>query len=112
MGRGRVPPRSSPTGDTAAEVDATFRTQRRIVFGYFAVFLLVTLAVPALTFVLDWWSEGRLVGGMSPAFVMTAAGLYVFFFLLALAASSLATTVEDRMLGEQPQDETDLRGGQ
>ena len=107
-GRGRpVDPPPSPTGDTAAEVDATFRTQRRIVFGYFAVFLFVTLAVPALTLVLDWWSEGRLIGGMSPAFVMTAAGLYVFFFLLALAASSLATAVEDRMLGEQAPDAQD-----
>jgi hypothetical protein len=44
---------------------------------------------------------------MSPAFVMTAAGLYVFFFLLALAASSLATAVEDRMLGEQAPDAQD-----
>jgi FtsH-binding integral membrane protein len=93
--------------DTAPEVDATFRTQRRIVVAYFAVFLLVTLAVPALTLVLDWWSEGRLIGGMSPAFVMTAAGLYVFFFLLALAASSLSTTVEDRMLGEPPEPDED-----
>jgi FtsH-binding integral membrane protein len=95
---------TEPVGDTEAEVDATFRTQRRIVLAYFAVFLVVTLAVPALPLVLDWWSQGRLIGGMSPAFVMTAAGLYVFFFLLALAASSLITTVEDRMLGE-PEDQ-------
>jgi FtsH-binding integral membrane protein len=91
--------RLGPIADTADEVDATFRTQRRVVLAYFAVFLLVTLAVPALTLVLDWWHEGRLVGGMSPAFVMTAAGLYVFFFLLAIAAASLQSTVEDRMLG-------------
>jgi hypothetical protein len=37
-GHGRI-------ADTAAEVDATFRTQRRVVLAYFAVFLLVTLAV-------------------------------------------------------------------
>jgi hypothetical protein len=98
---------AAPLADTPAEVDATFRTQRRIVFGYFAIFLLVTLAVPALTLVLDWWSEGRLVGGMSPAFVMTAAGLYLFFFLLALAASSLSATVEDRMLGQPPPSDED-----
>lgn len=96
-GHGRI-------ADTAAEVDATFRTQRRVVLAYFAVFLLVTLAVPALTLVLDWWYDGRLVGGMSPAFVMTAVGLYVFFFLLAVAAASLQSTVEDRMLGAPPPD--------
>jgi len=88
-------------GDTAAEVDAAFRTQRRVALAHFAVFLLVLLAVPALTLVLGWWSEGRLVGGMSPAFVMTAVGLYVFFFVLAAAAASLAATVERRMLGDQ-----------
>jgi uncharacterized membrane protein len=93
--------------DTPAEVDATFRTQRRIAVGYFVVFLLVTLAVPALTLVLEWWSQGRLAGGMSPYFVMAAAGLYVFFFVLALAAATLSSAVEDRMLGgpDWPADE-------
>lgn len=85
--------------DTAAEVDATFRTQRRIAIGYFLVFLIVTVGVPSLTLVLDWWSSGRVIGGMSPNFAMAAVGLYVFFFALALAAASLATAVEDRMLG-------------
>ncbi len=85
--------------DTPAEVDAIFRTQRRIAVGYFCVFLVVTLGVPALTLVLDWWSSGRIVGGMSPNFAMAAIGLYVFFLCLAVAAGSLATAVEDRMLG-------------
>lgn len=90
---------SADEHDTPSEVDATFRTQRRIAAGYFLVFLLVTLGVPALTLALDWWSAARVVGGMSPNFVMAALGLYVFFLLLAVAASSLATAVEDRMLG-------------
>jgi hypothetical protein len=84
--------------DTTAEVDATFRTQRRVAVGYFVVFLAVTLAVPTLTLVLGWWSTGR-IAGMSPNFVMAAGGLYVVFFLVAQAASSLADAVEDRMLG-------------
>jgi hypothetical protein len=85
--------------DSPAEVDATFRTQRRIAFGYFTIFLVVTLSVPALTLVLDWWSQGRVIGGLSPSFLMAAGGLYLFFFLLAAAAAALATSVEDRMLG-------------
>lgn len=88
--------------DAPAEVDATFRTQRRIALRYFAVFLLGTLAGPALTAVLDWWSRGRIVGGMSPAFVMAAGGLYLFFLAVALGAATLATAVEDRMLGGPP----------
>lgn len=86
--------------DTPAEVDALFRTQRRIAVGYFAVFLVVTIGVPALTLVVDWWSEGRLIGGMSPAFVMAAVGLYAFFGFLAVAVGALANAVEDRMLGD------------
>lgn len=85
--------------DTPAEVDATFRTQRRIAVGHFLVFVAVTVAVPTLTLALDWWSSGRLLGGFSPSFLLAAVGLYVFFFLLALAAATLATAVEDRMLG-------------
>jgi len=105
--RGSAPPTGASAGgpaepaddfDTTAEVDATFRTQRRVAVGYFAVFLAVTLAVPTLTLVLGWWSTGR-IAGMSPNFVMAAGGLYVVFFLVALAASSLADAVEDRMLG-------------
>lgn len=84
--------------DTTAEVDATFRTLRRVAVGYFGVFLTVILAVPTLTLILGWWSEGR-IAGMSPNFLMAAGGLYVVFFAVALAASSLADAVEDRMLG-------------
>jgi hypothetical protein len=92
-GRGRPPDSPSWDGvppedhDTPAEVDATFRTQRRIAVGYFLVFLVVTLTVPLLTLVLDWWSEGQLLGTLSPNFLTVAAGLYVFFFFLGLAAA-------------------------
>jgi hypothetical protein len=85
--------------DTPAEVDAAFRTQRRIALGYFLVFLVVTLTVPLLALVLDWWSEGELLGSLSPNFVMVALGLYAFFFTIGLAAAGLATAVEERMLG-------------
>jgi uncharacterized membrane protein len=82
-----------------AEVDATMRTVRRVAIGHVAIFLGVVLLVPFLTVALDWWSEGRLIGGMSPNFVMAAFGLYVFFFALSVAAARLSNTVEDRMLG-------------
>ncbi|MQA08910.1 MAG: hypothetical protein GEU98_10270 [Pseudonocardiaceae bacterium] len=80
-------------------MDASCRTLRRVAIGYFTVFLVVVLAVPGLTLALDWWSRGRLIGGMSPNFVMAAVGLYVFFFVIAIAAATLANAVEGRMLG-------------
>lgn len=96
--------------DTPAEVDAVFRTQRRIAFGYGGVFLGLTLAVPVLTQALGWWSEGRLLGGMSPNFVMAAVGLYGVFLTVALAAARLAGAVEDRMLGDPTQHRVDDDG--
>jgi hypothetical protein len=96
---------------TPAEVDATFRTLRRVAVGYFMVFLVTVTGVPALTLTLGWWSQGRLIGGMSPGFVMAAFGLYVFFLLIGLAAATLSTAVEARMLGG-PDDEVTAGDGE
>lgn len=85
--------------DTSAEVEATVRTLRRVSIWHFAVFLGTVLLVPLLTVALDWWSEGRLIGGMSPNFAMAAAGLYVSFFVISVAAARLSNAVESRMLG-------------
>ena len=92
-------PRPPDEDDTAAEVDAAFRTQRRIAVAYMAVFATVLLAVPIGDAVLDWWTEGELIGAMSPSFAMAAGGLYLVFLVIALAGTSLANAVEDRMLG-------------
>lgn len=85
--------------DGAAEVAAAARTQRRIALGYGLVFVLAILAVPVLSLTLPWWSGSRLLGGMSPSFVVVAGGLYAFFLGLGVAAATLAGSVEGRMLG-------------
>lgn len=85
--------------DTPAEVDAVFRTQRRIAFGYGVLFLGGVLLIPALTLVTDWWATGRLAGWWPTSFMVVGAGLYLGFFLLGLSAASLANGVERRMLG-------------
>lgn len=94
--------------DSPAEVVAAAATQRRIALGYAVVFLLVTFSVPLLTLTLPWWSRARMFGGMSPSFVTAAIGLYVFFLVLAVAASTLARSVEDRMLGAAASDDPEL----
>jgi hypothetical protein len=93
------------TSDAPAEVDAAVATQRRTAIGYALVFLVVTGSVPVLTLVLPWWSEARLAGGLSPNFLVAAVGLYVFFLALGTAAATLATAIEDRMLGGTGPDE-------
>lgn len=102
-------PAEEPVGrdefDTPAEVDAVFRTQRRIAFGHALLFLGGIMTIPALTLFTDWWATGRLAGWWTTSFVATGAGLYVFFFLLGMGAASLSNGVERRMLGS-PQDRT------
>ncbi len=85
--------------DDAAEVDAVFRSQRRIAFGYFAVFLLVTLGAGIALIGLRWTSYASIFGGFTPGFAIAGFGLYVFFVGMAAAVSSLANGVEDRMMG-------------
>lgn len=84
--------------DTPAEVDAVFRTQRRIAIGYFAVFLGGILTIPAVTLVIRWW-PGAPLSGWEGGFLIVGAGLYAFFFALGTGAATLANGVERRMLG-------------
>lgn len=91
--------------DTPAEVDAVFRTQRRIAIGYALLFLGGVLMIPALTLLTDWWATSRLAGWWTTGFVAAGAGLYLFFFLIGMGAASLSSGVEDRMLGS-PHDPT------
>ncbi len=89
--------------DTPAEVDAVFRTQRRIAVGYFVVFIGGLLLVPAATLATRWW-PGAQLSGWAEGFVLAGAGLYVFFFVVGIGAATLANGVERRMLGT-PTDE-------
>lgn len=93
--------------DTPAEVDATFRTLRRVALWHSVLFLAAILGVPALSLTLGWWSDARIDGGMSPGFAMAAFGLYAFFLAVGLAAATLSSAVEARMLGGGPDDDGD-----
>lgn len=91
--------------DTPAEVDAVFRTQRRIAVAHLIVLVGGMLVIPVTTLATGWWS-GDGPSGSPLLFVVAGAGLYVFFFALGLGAASLADGVERRMLGA-PDDDGD-----
>jgi uncharacterized membrane protein len=91
--------------DGPAEVAAAARTQRRVALGYGLIFALTILSVPVLSLTLPWWSGSRLIGGMSPSFVVVAGVLYAFFLALGIAAATLARSVEGRMLGSSDDDD-------
>lgn len=92
--------------DTPAEVDAAFRTVRRIAVTYFIVFLAVVTAFPVLTTAFDWWTESRVLGDLSPALLAAAIGLYAVFAVIGVAAATLSSSVESRMLGGTSAGET------
>lgn len=94
--------------DTPAEVDAAFRTLRRVAVTYFIVFLAVVAAFPVLTMTVDWWTESRLLGELSPAFLAAAVGLYVVFAVIGVAAATLSSSVEARMLGGTGSEQEEL----
>ncbi len=90
--------------DDPAEVDAAFRLQRRVAVGYFALFLLVTAGAGLAITTLSWASDAELFGGFTPAFALVGFGLYLIFVIIGAASASLASGVEDRMLGARSLD--------
>ncbi|WP_208009773.1 hypothetical protein [Nesterenkonia sphaerica] len=95
------PQEDGETRDTPAEVDAAFRTQRRVALTYFAVFLVVVAVFPLLSTSLSWWLDSRLIGDLSPGFLTVAVGLYAVFAAIGIAAATLSSSVESQMLGSQ-----------
>lgn len=87
--------------DTPAEVDAAFRTLRRVALAYFALFLVVVAAFPILSVTLDWWLSARLLGDLSPGYLAVGVGLFVVFAGIGIAAATLSSNIEHRMLGTQ-----------
>lgn len=99
MGRATDGFDSYDTADTAAEVTAAYRVIRRVAGSYMAVAAVVVVATPLVGLLVSWWSRGRVLGGLSPGFLFTAAGLYLVFTALAVLSTRLVEQVEDRMLG-------------
>lgn len=99
-----LPPASAEIRDTPAEVDAVFRTLRRVAGTYFLLFLLLVASIPVLANTLDWWTEARLFG-FSPDFLVVAVGLYAAFTVIGILAATLTSSVESRMLGDVSEDD-------
>jgi hypothetical protein len=85
--------------DELPDVDAAFRSQRRIAVAYFAVFATGIVGAAAVTTSSRWAVADRVLGGFSPSFLIAAVAIYVFVVVLGLAAATLANGVDDRMLG-------------
>jgi len=85
--------------DESADVDAAFRSQRRIAVAYFVVFAAGIVGAAVATSSSQWAVADRVLGGFSPSFLIAAVVIYVFVLAIGLAAATLANGVDDRMLG-------------
>ncbi len=85
--------------DTPSEVDAAFRTQRRIALWHFAIFVIVLVGSVAVTTIGSWAVTSQVGGGMNFAFALCGIVLFALFVAIGLAAATLADGVDDRMLG-------------
>lgn len=90
--------------DDPDEVDAAFRSQRRLAVGHFAVFLVVTLGAGLTLLTLSWASDASIFGGFTPGFAIAAFGLYLFFVAVGAASTPLANAIEDKMMGARALD--------
>lgn len=85
--------------DTPAEVAAAFRTQRRVATAYLGLFFAIIVVIPVLNSLIGWWTDGRLLGGISPAFALSTGGLYLVIITIGVLGARVADQVERRMLG-------------
>lgn len=85
--------------DTPDEVAAAFRTQRRVAVAYGLLFLVITVTIPLLNRLVGWWTTGRMLGAISPAFAVSTVGLYIVIIGIGVLWARVADQVERRMLG-------------
>lgn len=97
--------------DTADEVDAAFRSQRRAAISHFLLFALLVGGCVVAVLSLRWWTESQIISGLSPGFVIVGGGFYMAFVVIALSASTLANGLEDSMMGPPPDEFGDFEFG-
>lgn len=97
--------------DTSAEVDAAFRSQRRIAVGHFTVFVIGIVGLGLSILFSEWAISDRVLGGFSPSFLLAAIGLYGLFVIIAVAGASLANGVDNKMLGASSLPQARSRSG-
>ncbi|MFZ5814636.1 MAG: hypothetical protein ACOY93_04980 [Bacillota bacterium] len=87
--------------DSEPEVDAVFRAQRRLSLIYGAIFLLVTLSIPALTAVSRFWTHVPVLGGFSLNFLVVGLFYHVLYVLIGAGYAMQANRLEQALLGRR-----------
>lgn len=87
--------------DSPAEIDAIFRSQRRLGLLYGSAFLLVTMTIPVLTLTSRYWTSTPVLGGFSLNFLVVAALYHVVYGLIGAGYALQANRLEQELLGRR-----------
>lgn len=88
--------------DAGPEVDAVFRAQRRLSFVYGAIFLAVTLSIPTLSVLSEFWTRVPVLGGFSLNFLVVTVIYHVIYVLVGAGYALQANRLEHELLGRRP----------
>jgi uncharacterized membrane protein (DUF485 family) len=90
----RVELRHGEHVDTIESVNRVFVKQRRLSFGFGAVFFGVTLLIPAFTVWWPWWWEVRVWGGFTANYLVVSLLYFVFLWVMAWTYSARADKLD------------------
>lgn len=86
--------------DSEAEIEAVFRSQRRLSLTYGAIFLGITLTIPVLVLVSPYWTSTPVLAGFSPSFLAVALFYHFLYVLIGAGYSLQANRLEEELLGQ------------
>jgi uncharacterized membrane protein (DUF485 family) len=80
--------------DTIENVNMVFAKQRRLSFGFGAVFFAVTLLIPAFTVWWPWWWEVKIWGGFTANYLVVSLLYFVFLWVMAWTYAARADKLD------------------
>ncbi|XEC96737.1 hypothetical protein AB6A23_09500 [Paenibacillus tarimensis] len=83
------------TTEELAEVEKTYRAQRKLSFTYGSVFFAVTLLIPFLSGTAEWWYGKPFLFGFTFNLLTSLLLFYVFYWILALFFVKKANKLDD-----------------
>ena len=83
--------------DTIENVDYVFRRQRKLSFGFGAIFFVVTLLIPVFTVWWPWWWEVTIWGGFTANYLVVALLYFVFLWVMAWVYASMADKLDNQL---------------
>lgn len=97
--------------DTMETVDTVFREQRKLSFGYGAVFFIVTLGIPAGSVWVESWYATPIWGGFTANYLFVSLIYFAFLWGMAWTYSKQADKLDRKLNAMADEAEKRLMSG-